>query len=123
MRQCSLGGSLFDSFDAPWKSGYNLARMPFEIVLAPEAVEDLRGLTANVRATVRTALETHLRDEPKKASRSRIKRLRGLLRPQYRLRIDEVRVFYDVSGTTVEILAIVPKSEATSWLAQFGSPE
>ena len=97
--------------------------MPFEIVLAPEAVEDLRGLTANVRATVRTALETHLRHEPKKTSRSRIKRLRGLLRPQYRLRVDEVRVFYDVSGTTVEILAIVPKSEATSWLAQFGSPE
>ena len=97
--------------------------MPFEIVLAPEAVEDLRGLTANVRATVRIALETHLRHEPEKTSRSRIKRLRGLLRPQYRLRVDEVRVFYDVSGTTVEILAIVRKSEADSWLAQFGNPE
>lgn len=86
--------------------------MPFEIVLAPEAVEDLRRLPANVRATVRTALETHLRHEPKKTSRSRIKRLRGLLRPQYRLRIDEVRVFYDVSVTAVEVLAIVSKSEA-----------
>jgi hypothetical protein len=30
---------------------------------------------------------------------------------------------YDVSGTTVEILAIVSKSEAEAWLAQFGSPE
>jgi mRNA-degrading endonuclease RelE of RelBE toxin-antitoxin system len=48
---------------------------------------------------------------------------RGLRRPQYRLRVDEVRVFYDVSGTTVEILAIVAKLEAESWLAQFGSPE
>jgi hypothetical protein len=37
--------------------------------------------------------------------------------------MDEVRVFYDVSGTTVEFLAIVPKSEAESWLAQFGNPE
>jgi mRNA interferase RelE/StbE len=97
--------------------------MPFAIILAPEAVEDLRGLTANVRAMVRTALETHLRHEPEKTSRSRIKRLRGLRRPQYRLRLDEVRVFYDVSGTIVEILAIVAKSEAQSWLAQFGSPE
>lgn len=105
------------------KSGYNLAKMPFEIVLAPEAVEDLMRLTANARATVRTALETHLRHQPKKASRSRIRRLRGLLRPQYRLRVDEVRVFYDVSGTTVEVLAIVPKSEAESWLAQFGDLE
>ena len=97
--------------------------MHFAIVLAPEAVEDLRRLTANVRATVRTGLESHLRHEPEKTNRSRIKRLRGLLCPQYRLRIGEVRVFYDVSGTTVEILAIVAKSEAESWLAQFENPE
>ena len=97
--------------------------MRFEIVLAPEAVEDLRGIKAHVRATVRAALDTHLRHGPKKASRSRIKRLRGVRRPQYRLRVEDFRVFYDVSGTTVEVLAIVAKSEAESWLAQFGNPE
>ncbi len=97
--------------------------MAYAIVLAPEAVDDLRRLTANVRATVRTALETHLRHEPGKVSRSRIKKLRGLRRPQYRLRVGEVRVFYDISGTTVEVLAIVAKSEAESWLAQFANPE
>lgn len=96
--------------------------MSFDIVLAPEAVEDLRRIKANVRGTVRAALETHLRHEPQKVSRSRIKRLRGLRRPQYRLRVGDVRVFYDVSGTTVEVLAIVAKSEAESWLAQFGNP-
>ncbi|MGO9702467.1 MAG: type II toxin-antitoxin system RelE family toxin [Xanthobacteraceae bacterium] len=95
--------------------------MPYAIVLAPEAVDDLGTLTANVRAIVRTALETHLRHQPGKTSRSRIKRLRGLRRPQYRLRVGEIRVFYDVSGTTVEVLAIVAKSEAESWLAQFAS--
>jgi mRNA interferase RelE/StbE len=97
--------------------------MPFDIILAPEAVEDLKRIKAHVRAAVRTALETHLRNEPEKVSRSRIKKLRGLRRPQYRLRVDDVRVFYDVSGATVEILAIVAKSEAESWLAQFGNPE
>lgn len=97
--------------------------MAFAIVLAPEAVEDLGRLTANVRATVRGALETHLRHEPVKTSRSRIKRLRGLRRPQYRLRVGEIRVFYDVPGATVEVLAIVAKPEAESWLAQFGNPE
>lgn len=96
--------------------------MSFEIVLAPEAVEDLRALRANIRTAVRAALETHLRHEPEKTSRSRIKRLRGIRRPQYRLRISEVRVFYDVSGSTVEILAIVTKSEAEAWLRQFGDP-
>jgi mRNA interferase RelE/StbE len=69
-----------------------------------------------------TALETHLRHEPAKASRSRIKKLRGLRRPQYRLRVGDIRVFYDISGATVEILAIVAKSEAEKWLAQFASP-
>ena len=96
--------------------------MQFDIILAPEAVEDFRRLTANVRATVRSALETHLRREPEKTSRSRIKRLRGLRHPQYRLRVDEVRVFYDISGTTVEVLAIVAKLEADSWLAQSAKP-
>lgn len=97
--------------------------MTFVIILAPEAVEDIGRLPANVRATVRSALDTHLRHEPAKTSRSRIKRLRGLSRPQYRLRVGDVRVFYDISDITVEILAILTKSEADSWLAQFGSPE
>jgi mRNA interferase RelE/StbE len=97
--------------------------MPFEIVLAPEAVEDLRRIKAHLRSSVRAALETHLRHEPEKTSRSRIKRLQRLRRPQYRLRVGEVRVFYDVSGATVEVLAIVAKSEAESWLAQFGNRE
>jgi mRNA interferase RelE/StbE len=100
-----------------------IARMPFAIFLAPQAVEDLKRLKANVRADVRAALESHLRHEPRKVSRSRIKRLRGLRKPQHRLRVDEVRIFYDVTETTVEVLAIVTKSEAEPWLAQFGNPE
>lgn len=94
--------------------------MRFEILLAPEAVADLRRLKTPLRATVKEALERHLRHEPEKLSRSRIKRLRGLSKPQYRLRVDEVRVFYDVVDKSVEVLAIVLKSEATVWLARFG---
>jgi len=86
--------------------------MAFELLLAPEAVDDFRRLKANLRAAVRDALEGHLRNEPTRTSRSRIKRLRGLRRPQYRLRVGKGRVFYDVSGATVEILAVVDKSEA-----------
>ncbi len=43
-------------------------------------------------------------------------------RPQYRLRVEDVRVFYDVTERTVEVLAIVPKSEADAWLSQAGEP-
>jgi len=91
--------------------------------LAPEAVEALKGLKANLRTEVRGAIESRLRHEPRKTSRSRIKRLRGVRRPQFRLRVGEVRVFYDVSDGVVEVLAIVAKSEAESWLAQVGRLE
>lgn len=95
--------------------------MRYDIVLAPEAVEDLDELKANLRSDVLAALERHLRHEPSKASRSRIKRLRGLSRPQYRLRVgDEIRIFYDVTADTVEILAIVAKSQAAEWLERHG---
>ena len=98
--------------------------MRYDIVLAPEAVEDLDNLKANVRAMVRDALEQHLRHQPTKVSRSRIKRLRGLSHPQYRLRVgDDIRVFYDVSEETVQVLAIVPKSEADAWLAKHGASD
>jgi mRNA interferase RelE/StbE len=97
--------------------------MAFAIVLAPEALEDFKRLRANLRAEVRDALETHLRHEPRKTSRSRIKRLRGMRQPQYRLRVGDIRVFYDVSSAAVEVLAIVTKTEADEWLTQFGSPE
>jgi len=97
--------------------------MRFAIILAPEAVEDLDALKANLRATVRAAIEAHLRHEPRKMSRSRIKKLRGVDKPQYRLRVDDIRVFYDVTDNTVEILAIVNKAEANAWLTQFANPE
>ena len=96
--------------------------MRHEIVLAPSAVQELSALRADVRGRVRDAIELHLRHEPTKVSKSRIKRLRGLDRPQYRLRVDEVRVFYDVEEKTVQVLAIVSKSEADSWLKAQGTP-
>ncbi|MBI1865054.1 MAG: type II toxin-antitoxin system RelE/ParE family toxin [Nitrospirae bacterium] len=96
--------------------------MKYEIVLSPEAVEDFRDLKANIRASVRDAIESHLRHEPTKTSKSRIKRLRGLSRPQFRLRVEDVRVFYDVTEKTVEVLAVVPKHEVEQWLEKGGEP-
>lgn len=90
--------------------------MRYSVVLSPEAIQDLRRLKASHRSAVKQAIKTHLRHEPMKESRSRIKRLRGIRRPGYRLRVGEVRVFYDVSESTVEMLAIISQSEAISWL-------
>ena len=97
--------------------------MAYEVILARRAVSALAELPAFHRAEVRGALERHLQHEPTRTSKSRIKRLRGVSRPQYRLRVDEFRVFYDITVRTVEVLAIVSKSEASSWLAKFGTVE
>jgi mRNA interferase RelE/StbE len=94
--------------------------MRYDIIFAPEAVADLRGLKAHLRSAVRDAIEKHLRHSPTKVSKSRIKRLRGLSRPQHRLRVDEVRVYYDVSANQVEVLAIIQKAETVAWLKEKG---
>lgn len=72
---------------------------------------------------MRDAVGRHLSHEPKKTSRSRIKHLQGISRPQYRLLVGEIRVFYDVVEAAVEILAIVPKSNAADWLEEWGKKE
>ena len=96
--------------------------MAFDIVLAPQAAKVLRNLSGHERALVKDTIDRHLRHEPTKVSKSRIKRLRGLSQPQYRLRVGDIRVFYDVSETAVEVLAIVPKRQAQAWLAAESTP-
>jgi mRNA-degrading endonuclease RelE of RelBE toxin-antitoxin system len=94
----------------------------FEIILSPDAGKALEDLPARTRSQVRDGIEVHLRYEPTKLSKSRIKRLRGLEQPQYRLRMGDMRVFYDVTEAEVHVLAVVSKSEAQAWLDDQGIP-
>ena len=97
-----------------------MARMRYEILFAPEAARDFKRLSARDRSTLREAIENHLRYEPQRTSKSRIKKLRGISRPQYRLRVGEIRVFYDVVEPRVQVLAIIPKSKAAEWFLEIG---
>ena len=97
--------------------------MKYEIIWAPEAISDWKRLKPTDRVIVKGAIETHLRYEPKKVSKSRIKRLRKMVHPQYRLRIGEFRIFYDVTEGDVNILAVVSKSQSASWLGEKGEKE
>ena len=96
--------------------------MEFEIILAPAAAGTLKNLSVPVRKGVVRAIDLHLTHEPTKVSKSRIKRLQGLSQPQYRLRVGEIRVFYDLTETQVQVLAVVTKAEAQSWLDEQGTP-
>lgn len=96
--------------------------MRYDIILSPQAWAQFRRLGAYDRARVRDAIDTHLEHRPAAVSKSRIKRLRGLRKPQFRLRVDDVRVFYDIEGGTVIVHGIVDKPHAADWLAQQGEP-
>ena len=93
--------------------------MRYEIDFSSDALGDFKTLDARWKATIRSALEAHLRHQPELASKSRIKRLRDMDHPQYRLRVDDMRVFYDVRDDRVEILGIVPKDRVEEWLDNF----
>ena len=119
-----LGGALTTGrFDCIINYGYNLARMRHEIILSPEAVEDLAQLSARDRSLIRAAIEKRLRYAPEVISKSSVKKLRGMSRPQYRLRVSDYRVYYDVIDGIVEILAIVSKRRSFAWLEKYGEAD
>jgi len=93
--------------------------MAFRIELIDAAKADLQRLRAVDRAKVLDRIETHLKHQPTMQSRSRIKQLRPETYPPYRLRADDIRVYYDVDEARqlVVILGIVPKSGSAAWLA------
>ena len=97
--------------------------MRYEVIFAPEAVKDVQQLKPYIRPMVRDTIEECLRFAPTQLSKSRIKKLQGISRPQFRLRVGDIRVFYDVTESTVEILAVVWKSESAEWLRREGVSE
>ena len=90
-----------------------MARKAFAIEYAQEAVQDIRLLQAHDRKKVVDGIETHLIRDPVRVSRSRIKEMTQPFWSQYRLRVDEFRVYYDVGleKRTVSILRILEKGK------------
>ena len=94
--------------------------MAYEIVFTDTARMQHKRLDARRQTSVKAAIECHLRHEPAKISKSRIKRLRELDHPQFRLRVDDCRVYYDIEAQTVVVLAILLKDETETWLLHYG---
>ena len=89
----------------------------FEIVLKKSAISDLDALRKFDAARIADAMDKHLRHEPTKESESRIRRLRGITNPGYRLRVGHDRVFYTVvhETQTVEILRVMHKDQTRAY--------
>ena len=90
---------------------------PYDIVLKRGAIEDLDRLRTYDATQVADAMEKHLTYEPTKESRSRIKRLRGISHPDYRLRVADYRVFYSVreQERRADVLWIMHKDETRAY--------
>ena len=94
--------------------------MNYKVDFDPQAVADLKCLRAFARTAIVDTVERVLTVSPTQTGQSRIKRLRGLDRPQYRLRVDEFRVFYDVEDDLVYVLRVLAKSDVDEYLKEMG---
>jgi len=83
----------------------------FRVILKPDAVRDLNRLRKYIATLVVDHIERHLRFDPARVSRSRIKRLRGPQPADYRLRVGAYRVFYRIAGEEVHVLRVMHKEE------------
>lgn len=90
--------------------------MQYEILYSDEAVQKLKGLRAFDRTAILDQIEQVLQINPTQESKARVKLLRQPAPAQYRLRVGEFRVFYDVVGQSVHIIQILSKAETTSYL-------
>lgn len=89
----------------------------YGIHLKPSAIEDLDRLRKQDAGRVADGIERHLATEPERTSKSRIKRLRGVSDPDYRLRIGSYRVFYNVdpAAAQVDVLRVMHKNETSEY--------
>ena len=92
--------------------------MKKEVIISRGAQKDFEKLDARWRSSLKKAMRMHLENLQKQEGKSKIKRLRGLRQPQYRLRVDKIRVFYDVNDdeNRVEVLGFVMKPKTIKWL-------
>jgi len=96
--------------------------MPYTVEIALQAEADLAALKAFQRAELMDAIDQHLTHTPTAVSRSRIKRLRLLDSPAYRLRVGNYRVYYDVDEPLqgVRVLRILGKADSLDYLQSTG---
>ncbi len=92
--------------------------MAFEIEVTEQAESDLDGIRRFYRNQILDAISRYLRHGPQRISRSRIRRLRSVDSPEYRLRVGDFRVFDDADEAEprVTILRVVSKEEALRYL-------
>ena len=89
---------------------------PYEIRYTEEAAKDIRGLRAFDQNKVMDGIEEHLTLRPGQESKSRIKAMSQPFWSQYRLRVDDFRVYFDVDEEehAVNVLRVLKKGNVST---------
>ena len=96
--------------------------MEFQVEFTKKAIKDLKKLPKNLQKQV---LKETLRLECEPFGfKKKIKRIRGIAFPCYRLRIDcrdsSYRLFYGIEQSVVFVLRIISKKDAEKVIRQIG---
>jgi mRNA interferase RelE/StbE len=92
--------------------------MSYEIRYSNQAVEQLRRIKPFDRTTILDEIQGMLSVNPTLVSKARIELLREPAPTQYRLRVGEFRVFYDVQDAAVLIVQILSKRDSLDFLGE-----
>jgi mRNA interferase RelE/StbE len=90
--------------------------MPYHIIVAPRALNDLKQLRPFDERRITAAIANYLSQQPTQTSRSRIKQMQQPFWSQYRMRVDRFRVYYDVDdrAQSVSVLRVLEKGQGTT---------
>jgi mRNA-degrading endonuclease RelE of RelBE toxin-antitoxin system len=83
-----------------------MAETTYDILISDSAMQDLKNLRAFDRSGIFEAMDEHLAHEPTKESKSGIKKLAQPAISQYRLRVGDYRVYYDVEESVHRVLVM-----------------
>ncbi len=85
--------------------------------MKPSAVRDLDRLRRFDAGMVLDGVEEFLTHAPTRESKCRIKRLRGVQKADYRLRLGDYRVFYivDSAAYRVDVLRVLHKNQTVEF--------
>jgi len=86
----------------------------FNIEYSKAAANDVKQQRKFDQKKILDGIETHLRHEPTKTSHTRIKLMDQPFWSEYRLRVEDFRVYYDVDEAlgTVDVLRVFEKGQS-----------
>jgi mRNA-degrading endonuclease RelE of RelBE toxin-antitoxin system len=116
MEGVAVGRAIVIPLNQRWDQGQGSCRMPDEICYSDEAIVQLKKLRTFDRTAILDQVEQVLTVNPPVESKAGVKRLREPVPTQFRLRVGEFRVHYDVEGDVALIAQILSKQDSKDYL-------